>query len=160
MTHEETTRNHCSPATEVSAEPLRCKHGSAAMHAFVSVSNNTGACPSFGNPICRPKVMAPPFPPHPLPFTVSKTNTHAQLHLRIAHTNTHWSRLCKCTRQWQRLCPGTYLTMLTQHPTISAGGHRKQMRTSGVDRENYSLPILAMHRLTLQTSGLINNEST
>ncbi|CAB1457073.1 unnamed protein product [Pleuronectes platessa] len=41
------------------------------MFASVSFLENTGACPSCGNPICRPKVMAPPFPPHPPPFTVT-----------------------------------------------------------------------------------------
>lgn len=49
-------------------------------------------------------------------------------------------------------------TLLTR--IISAGGHRKQMRASRVDQENHILPILAMHVLTLPTSGLINNEST
>lgn len=115
MTHEETTRTYCSLAIEVSAEPLRCKDGSAAMFALASVSGNTGACPSCGNPICRPKEMAPPFPPHPSPFTVRKTNTCMQI---PTCTRTHWtrSRLCKCTWQWQHLCPGTYLTMHTRHP--------------------------------------------
>lgn len=62
-----------------SAQRLRFKDGSATMFALVSVSENTGACPSCGNPICRPKMMAPPFPPHPSPFTVSKTNTHMHI---------------------------------------------------------------------------------
>lgn len=77
--HEKTRRSFCSLAIEVCAEPLRCKDGSAAMFVFVSVLENTGAFPSCGNPICTPKVMAPPFPLYPSCFTVSKSNTHMHI---------------------------------------------------------------------------------
>lgn len=80
MAHEETRRRLLFSGYRcVFAEPGRCRHGSAAIFAFVSVLENTGACPSCGNPICRPKVMAPPFPPHPQSLTVSEPNTHIHM---------------------------------------------------------------------------------
>lgn len=89
-THEETTITSCSPAIEVSAEALGCKDGSAAMFSFVSVSEKAGACLFCGSPICRPKVMAPPFPTHPLPFTLCKTHTHTRTY-PPARTRRHWA---------------------------------------------------------------------
>lgn len=80
MAHEETRRSYCSLATEVFLLNL----GDANMDPLpylplVSVLENTGACPSCGNPICRPKVMEPPFPPHPQSLTVSEPNTHVHM---------------------------------------------------------------------------------
>lgn len=71
---------------------------------------------------------------HPFLRTYHHSLSVRQIHVCHMHTCTHSEQAVQM-----------YLTMAAFVPSntraISAGGHRKQMRTSQADRENYSLPI-------------------
>lgn len=159
LIHEETTRTYCSPTIEVSAEPSRCKDGSAAMFALVSVSENTGACPSCGNPICGPKVMAPPFPPHPSPFTVSKINTH--MHIPTCAHASNREQAVQMYLTVAAFVPWNIFNDAHSTPVPSqqeATGNRWGLVR--LIRKTTACLYLQCTVHALPTSGLINNKST
>lgn len=79
-----------------------------------------GACPSYGNPICGPKVMAPPFPPPP--FAVTETGA-------CAERGSGCANLPDCVVSALEQCALSTCA-------VSAGGRRKQTGTRQVDHKS------------------------
>lgn len=121
LTLEETTRTFCSPIIWsscgiVATQSWVCRHICPRR-----CLEKCGACPSCGNPICRPQVMAPPFPP-PQPFRGACTERNGeeavQMYLTVALPLVPWNNATLST------C------------AITAGGPSKQTGTSRVDHKN------------------------
>lgn len=131
-----------------------------------------GRVAPVGTPSARPWCWHHPFlhTPH-CSMSVTDThdmNTNARTHARVrTNKNTNTKNTQQRHSTHKRTCLLSGSCVCAQKPiqrctpdtrSISAGGHRKQMKTSQVDQENCGLPFPAIH-LTY-TAGIINNEST